>query len=61
MNNNDNKLIELYKLPETEYYLNTETGDLYLINWVQNRPIGRKNWVKISKECYLVITEGIYG
>jgi hypothetical protein len=42
-------------LPESECYLDKETGDLFIINWVQNRPIGSQ-WVRISMACYHTIS-----
>lgn len=42
-----------------ECYLNTQTGDLYIIWYICNRPSGN-NWVQISKKCYDVITENLF-
>ena len=47
------------QLPESECYLDKETGDLFIINWVQNRPIGSQ-WVRISRACYDTISGMIF-
>lgn len=44
------------QLPESEHYLDKDSGDLFIINWAQNRPTGN-NWVQISRTCY----DNIFG
>jgi len=42
---------QVLHLNSPEYYVNVNSGDLYLIHWIQNRP-GGKEWVRVSKEFY---------
>lgn len=44
------------QLSEPECYLNKENGDLYIIWWIRNRPIGNA-WVQISKLAYDNLTK----
>ena len=48
------------QLKEPECYLNTENGDLYIIWWIRNRPIGNE-WIRISKLAYDNLTKSIFG
>jgi hypothetical protein len=50
--------MENKQLEEPEHYLNKESGDLYIIWYIENRPIG-KDWVKISRKCYDIITRSL--
>lgn len=43
---------ESVHLKSPEYYLNVETGDIYVIWWTGNRPTG-KDFVKISQKVYI--------
>jgi ribosomal protein L37AE/L43A len=50
------ELVETVSIPEESFpegacYLNTMTGDLFLVFWKQNIPQGTQ-WVKISRQCY---------
>jgi hypothetical protein len=47
-------------LPETEFYLNKETGDIYIINYEENRPSNTYVWVRISRTCYDVLTKNMW-
>ncbi len=46
------------KLENPECYLNRQTGDIYIIWWLCNRPT-EKYWTRISYECYKVLTRNL--
>ncbi len=46
---------EVGRLESPECYLHTETGDLFIIWWAQNRPT-QHEWVRISQKAWEVLT-----
>lgn len=43
-------------LGKTRCFLNVESGDLFIVNWIQNVPT-LWSWVEISENAYKIISE----
>lgn len=51
------KRMESGQFITSECYINILTGDLYIVNWEVNRPVGNE-WVRISRACWTIHSGG---